>query len=156
MKHNSLEDISKDIPNAEISQYDLSIRLIDQHSKLTFKDLTNDLLVYWTLGDILTSKHTFLFSDQWSIFLHAFKRFEEEHVSDKSLIHYSFIIKLARYWEEHLYEINSEVMKGEWPDEIEIFQFEKWIEKISIDKQWNYSLNILRFEQDKKGKMIIR
>lgn len=150
------EYIPTDSPKAKISQFDLSISLINQYPNLTFKDLKYELLVYWTHGDILTAKHKFLFSEQWSIFLHAFKQYEKEFISEKSIIHYSLIIELARYWEEHLYDINSEIVSGGWPEEVEIFQFEKWIQKISSDKDWKYSLNVLRLDHDRKGRMVIR
>jgi hypothetical protein len=75
MKADFQEYIPTDSPNAKISQFDLSISLIDQYPNLTFKDLKYELLVYWTLGDILTAKHKFLFSEQWLIFLHAFKQY---------------------------------------------------------------------------------
>jgi hypothetical protein len=150
------EHIPSDSPNTEISQYDLSISLIDQYPNLTFKELKYELLVYWTLGNILTAKHKFLLSEQWSIFLHAFKQFEKEFISEKSIIHYSFLIELARYWEENLYEINSKILNNGWPEEVEIFQFEKWIQQITSDKEWTYSLNVLRLDHDRKGRMVIR
>lgn len=150
------EYIPTDSPNAKLSQYDLSISLIDQYPNMTFKDLGYELLVFWVQGDILTAKHKFLFSEQWSIFLHAFEQFEKEFISEKSIIHYSFLIELARQWEEHLYEINSEILRGEWPEEVEMFPFDKWIEKISSNNQWSYSFNVHRLDHDRKGRMIIR
>jgi hypothetical protein len=156
MKADYQEYIPTDSPNSKLSQYELIISLIDKYPNLTFKDLKYELLVFWIQGDILTDQHKFLFSEQWSIFLHAFKQFENEFISEKSIIHYSFLIELARHWEEHLYEINSEILSNGWPEEVEIFQFDKWIEKISLDNQWSYSFNVLRLDHDRKGRMIIR
>jgi hypothetical protein len=140
----------------EDNLYEKSIRIINRIPNLRFKDLGYDLLAHWCQGNILSPRYDFLYSEQWSIFLHAFQQFEKEQLSKKSLIHFMLLIELARYWESHLCDINSDVVRGGWPEEIEIFQFEKWIVQITTDDPWKYSLNPIRIDYDSKGKMITK
>lgn len=137
-------------------EFNRSIELINKLPAITVKIATENLIMYWfdlcyTKGD-----YNLFYSEQWKIFIHAFQKFKEKQIAGSPALDPIQLIEMFDLWQNHLELILHADAMDICPDDVNVFQFERWLEKFTNDKIEVYNIPQISITYTDKDRLIIK
>lgn len=139
----------------EIPLYERSLRYINHFPNLQIKDITDEIHLYWMTTTSSERRYNLFHSEQWSIFLHAFKKFEAEKIKGYPNIDSAQLIEVFILWKRHLESIHFAQIVDMCPEDVEIFYFEAWLKEVAEKEVSDYGISKMNITYYKNGRMII-